>query len=157
MKIINKNLKDVKPYENNPRKNDKAVDLVAESIKEFGFKVPVVIDKNNVIVSGHTRYKAAKKLGLDTIPCVVADDLTDQQIKAFRIADNKVAEGSQWDFILLTDELHDIDDLFTGFNDDEIQSLFKEPEALDLEDKPIGEKEDIKVYHCPKCGFEFEV
>ena len=85
-------LKDIKPYGKNPRKNDDAVPYVAESIKQFGFKVPIVIDKNNVIVAGHTRYKAAKKLGFLRVPCIIADDLTDEQIKAFRLADNKVSE-----------------------------------------------------------------
>ena len=82
MQVIEKKLKDIKPYEKNPRKNDNAVDAVAASIKEFGFRVPVVIDNTGVIVCGHTRYKAAKKLGLETVPCVIADDLTDEQIKA---------------------------------------------------------------------------
>ena len=88
MNIILKKLEDLVPYENNPRNNDEAVDYVAQSIKEFGFKVPVVIDTNNVIVAGHTRYKASKKLGINEIPCLVADDLTPEQIKAFRLADN---------------------------------------------------------------------
>lgn len=80
------------PYDHNPRQNDGAVDAVAASIKNFGFKVPVVIDRERVIVAGHTRYKAAKKLGLESVPCIVADDLTDEQIRAFRLADNKVGE-----------------------------------------------------------------
>lgn len=88
-------LKDIKPYGKNPRKNDDAVPYVAESIKQFGFKVPIVIDKNNVIVAGHTRYKAAKKLGFKSVPCIIADDLTDEQIKAFRLADNKVSEKAE--------------------------------------------------------------
>ena len=86
MEIINKNISDLKPYENNPRNNDEAVDVVAASIKEFGFKVPIIIDNDNVIVCGHTRYKAAKKLKLENVPCIIADDLTDAQIKAFRLA-----------------------------------------------------------------------
>lgn len=111
MNIIEKNLTDIKPYEKNPRKNDSAVDSVANSIKEFGFKVPVVIDKDNVIVCGHTRYKAAKKIGLKAVPCVVADDLTEEQIKAYRLADNKVSEKSEWDFDLLGEELNNIFDI----------------------------------------------
>ena len=90
----------VKPYEKNPRKNDKAVDGVAESIKQ-----PIVIDKNGVIVAGHTRYKAALKLGFDTVPCVRADDLTQKQIKAYRILDNKLNELASWDFEMLGEEL----------------------------------------------------
>ena len=108
MNIIEKNLKDIKPYEKNPRKNDNAVEYVANSIKEFGFKVPIVIDKDGVIVAGHTRYKASKKLGLEKVPCIIADDLTDEQIKAYRLADNKVSEKSEWDFDLLQDELSEI-------------------------------------------------
>ena len=90
MDIINKKIDELIPYVNNPRNNKNAIDKVASSIKNFGFKVPVIIDKNNEIVTGHTRILAAKKLKLIEVPCVVADDLTDAQIKAFRIADNKV-------------------------------------------------------------------
>ena len=105
---------DLIPYEKNPRKNDKAVKYVMESIKNFGFKVPLVIDKNNVVVCGHTRLKAAKKLGLGEVPCIVADDLTDEQIKAFRLADNKVSEQAEWDFDLLDEEINDILNLDMG-------------------------------------------
>ena len=98
MEIIYKNVDDLIPYAKNPRKNSKAVGYVANSMKEFGFKVPIVIDSNNVIVCGHTRLLASKKLGFDSVPCIVADDLTDEQIKAFRLADNKVSEKAEWDF-----------------------------------------------------------
>ena len=108
MKIESIKLKDLKPYENNPRFNDEAVAGVKESIKQFGFKVPIVIDKNNVIVCGHTRYKASIELGLKEIPCVRADDLNDEQIKAFRIADNKVSEVAEWDMDKLHMELDEI-------------------------------------------------
>lgn len=108
MKIEYKKIDDIIPYENNPRKNDEAVDYVANSIKEFGFKVPIIVDKENVIVTGHTRYKASKKLGLEEVPVIYADDLTEEQIKAFRIADNKVAEFSTWDLDKLELELEDI-------------------------------------------------
>lgn len=112
-------LSDLKPYEKNPRKNDEAAKYVAESIREFGFKVPIVIDKDNVIVAGHTRYKAAKKLKLKEVPCIIADDLTDKQIKAYRLADNKVAEMSEWDVDLLSvelDGLFDFDMTAFGFD-----------------------------------------
>ena len=111
MNIVEKKLNDIKPYEKNARKNDDAVKYVAESIKQFGFKVPIVIDKDNVIVAGHTRYKASKTLGLDAVPCIIADDLTDEQIKAYRLADNKVSELAELDFDLLDDELADILDI----------------------------------------------
>ena len=109
MDIVYRKTKDLIPYENNPRKNDGAVKYVAESIKEFGFKVPIVIDKDGVIVTGHTRLKAAKKLKLKEVPCIIADDLTEEQIKAFRLADNKVSEFSEWDFSKLNLELGSLD------------------------------------------------
>lgn len=111
MNIKNINIKKLKPYEKNPRKNKKAVEAVANSIKEFGFKVPIVIDKENVIVCGHTRFKAAQKLGLEAVPCVIADDLSEEQIKAFRLADNKTAELAEWDFDLLEDEILNIENI----------------------------------------------
>lgn len=121
MKIIDININELKPYEKNPRNNDIAVEYVIESIKKFGFKVPIVIDINDTIVAGHTRYKAAKQLQFKTVPCIVADDLTDEQVKAFRLADNKVSEFSQWDFDLLEleiDNIFDIDMKDFGFDVD---------------------------------------
>ena len=111
MNIIEKKTDELIPYINNPRNNDEAVDKVAASIKEFGWKVPVVITTDNVIVTGHTRLKAARKLGLEKVPCIIADDLTESQIKAFRLADNKVAEFSEWDFDKLTIELEGLTDI----------------------------------------------
>ena len=108
MKIIDKKVQDLKPYKNNPRKNDEAVDYVANSIKEFGFKVPIVIDTRNEVVAGHTRLKAAKQLGLLEVPCIIADDLTEDQIRAFRLADNKTTEMSTWDMSMLDIELDEI-------------------------------------------------
>lgn len=92
MNVQMKRLDEIRPYKNNPRKNDQAVDAVAESIREFGFRQPIVIDKNGVIIAGHTRYKAAKSLGLTEVPCEIASDLTDEQAKAYRLADNKSGE-----------------------------------------------------------------
>lgn len=120
------------PYAKNPRKNDKAVDAVAQSIEQFGFKVPCVVDRDNVLVTGHTRVKAAKKLGLKTVPCVVADDLTEEQVKAFRLADNKVGEIADWDWDLLAEEALEINDIDLGdfgFDLDEItyQTDYIEP------------------------------
>ena len=121
MNIVELKMGEIRPYEKNPRKNDEAVKYVAESIKQFGFKVPIVIDHNGVIVAGHTRYKAAKKLKMETVPCIVADDLTDEQIKAFRLADNKVAEKAEWDFDLLADEMEELFDFdMTLFGFEEI-------------------------------------
>ena len=121
MRIESIKIDNIKPYENNPRINDEAVAGVMESIRQFGFKVPIVIDKNNVIVCGHTRYKASVGLGLQKIPCIRADDLSDDQIKAFRIADNKVSEVAEWDLEKLKLELDDISIDMTAF-------------GLDLED-----------------------
>src|SRR5690554_6670867 len=97
MKIQIMKLNDLIEYENNPRNNDDAVDAVANSINEFGFKVPIIITKDNIIVAGHTRLKAALKLGLTEVPCLIADDLNEDQIKSFRLADNKTAELATWD------------------------------------------------------------
>ena len=127
MQIIEKKIDEIIPYINNPRNNDAAVETVAASIKEFGFKQPIVIDKAGVIVAGHTRHKAAKRLGLATVPCIMADDLTEQQIKAYRLADNKVAELATWDAELLTIELDAITELdmiefgFESFGDDDTE------------------------------------
>lgn len=149
MDIINIALKDLKPYENNPRKNDDAVKYVAESIKEFGFKVPIVIDKNNVIVAGHTRYKAAKKLKMSEVPCIIADDLTDEQIKAFRLADNKVAEKAEWDFDLLNTEIDgiiDIDMELFGFEDalkDDTEDAVEDEFEVELPPEPKSKLGDI--------------
>ena len=108
MNIIEKKLSEVIPYENNPRNNEAAVDAVAASIREFGFKVPIILDRNNVIVAGHTRLKAAQKLGLKTVPCIMADDLTEEQVRAFRLADNKTGELAEWDLEKLEEELADL-------------------------------------------------
>lgn len=153
MEIIMKGMDDIRPYEKNPRKNDDAVQYVAESIKQFGFKVPIVIDANGTIVAGHTRYKAAKELGMEQVPCIVADDLTEEQIKAFRLADNKVSEKAGWDFALLEEEL---DNLF----DFDMEAFgFADPEEVDIsdffEDAEPKEKEPKKI-QCPHCGEWFE-
>lgn len=109
MQIIEKPLSEIRPYENNPRNNDAAVQYVANSLREFGWKQPIVIDRDGVIIAGHTRWKAAKKLGLKTAPCVMADDLTEDQVKAYRLADNKVGEIAEWDFDALEKELDEIE------------------------------------------------
>lgn len=152
MEIKMVSLTELRPYERNPRKNKKAIDAVAESIKEFGFKVPIVLDKDNVIVGGHTRYAAAKKLGLTEVPCVIADDLTDEQVKAFRLADNKTAELAEWDYEKLADELDFILDIDMG--------KFGFDECVEAADKLVDDfkefDDDIKTEHrCPKCGYEW--
>lgn len=149
MEITLKNIEDIKPYENNPRRNDEAIDVVANSIKEFGFKVPIVIDKHNVIVAGHTRYKASKKLGLKQVPCIVANDLTDEQIKAYRLADNKVSEKAEWDFTLLDDELNDILNLdMSEFGFENLDIDWANVEDLDESNYEEPKKDMLE---CPNC------
>lgn len=127
MEVIEKKITELKPYKKNARINDEAVQGVINSIKEFGFRVPIIIEKDGTIVAGHTRYKAVKKLGLKTVPCITVDDLTEEQIKAYRLADNKVSEKAEWDFGLLDAEINDILDIdmskfgfeFESFDDKE--------------------------------------
>lgn len=155
MKIISKRLEELREYENNPRHNDGAVDAVAASIREFGFKVPIVIDSDNVIIAGHTRKKAAEKIGLVEVPCIVADDLTPEQVKAFRLADNKVSEFATWDFGKLELELAELSEMdMTAFGFD----IPDEEVNIDdfFEDAEPKEKEPKKV-QCPHCGEWFEV
>lgn len=109
MQVENWNIEDVKPYENNPRNNDEAVKYVANSIREFGFQQPLVVDSEGVLIVGHTRLKAAKELGLQSVPVVVASDLTDEQVRAYRLADNKTGEKAFWDFGKLDLELGEVD------------------------------------------------
>lgn len=112
LEVKNFKLDEIHPYENNPRFNKDAVSKVAASIKKFGFKNPILVDKNNVIIAGHTRLEAAKKLKLEEVPCIVAADLTEKQAKALRLADNKVAEFSTWDYLKLDQELAELGDAF---------------------------------------------
>lgn len=153
MEIVNKKIDELTPYANNPRFNDDAVEYVAKSIKEFGFKVPMVIDKNNVIVAGHTRYKAALELGLKEVPCIIADDLTDEQVKAFRLADNKVSDYSIWNNVALLDELDDLKDLdiFTGFKESELfgeELDEKSTEFLNGVIEDVGKSNLLLKYQC---------
>lgn len=139
MQIENKNIEDLIPYINNPRNNDEAVDAVASSIKNFGFKVPIVIDSNGEIINGHTRLKAAKKLGFEKVPVIIADDLTPEQVKAFRIADNKVAEIATWNEELLNIELGELAELdfdMTELGFDDIQELKDVEEDTDFDATP---------------------
>lgn len=156
LKIEYLKTKDIIPYENNPRKNDAAVEYVANSIREFGFKVPIIIDRDNVIVAGHTRIKAAEQLGIEEVPCIRADDLTDEQIKAFRLADNKVTEASAWDYHKLDFELADISLDMTLFNFGEVPSIDMSEFDDMFADAEQKEKEPKKV-QCPHCGEWFEI
>ena len=136
------------PYARNPRKNQD-IDKVASSIKEYGFQQPLVLDKDNIIIVGHTRFSAAKKLGLKKIPCLIADKLTESQVKAYRIADNRVAEESKWDNELLNLELielqkDNIDLENLGFESAELEKiyssdvpLFVEPQQQETQETPL--------------------
>ena len=159
MNVVNMMVKDLIPYEKNPRFNDEAVKYVANSIKEFGFKVPIIVDKNNVIVAGHTRYKACKELGIKNVPVIIADDLNEEQIKAFRLADNKVSEKAEWNFELLQEELEDLDIDMSDFGFDidldvEEEKEIIEDEVPDVPDEPKAKLGDIYKLgnHRLMCG-----
>lgn len=142
MNVVDMRIDDIIPYEQNPRNNEAAVEKVAESIKEFGFKVPIIIDKDNVIVAGHTRLKAAQKLKLEKVPVVCATDLTEEQVKAFRLADNKTSEFSLWDFTKLEQQLEEIKDIDMsrfGFEED------KEPTAEEADGGEVEDKQRAKI------------
>lgn len=147
MKIVEQEIEKLKEYENNPRDNEAAVEPLAESIKRFGFKVPIVVDKNNVIIAGHTRLKASKLLGLKTVPTIQADNLTDEQVKAFRLADNKTAELAAWDETKLANELSlifDIDMQAFGFEEDSFAEVYADDFGEDF-DLPDGEQNPIRT------------
>lgn len=161
-KIKMASVKDLTPYPNNPRKNEAAIEPVANSIREFGFKQPIVIDKDNTIIAGHTRLLAAKELGLTEVPVIVADDLTPEQVKAYRLADNKTAELAAWDFELLDlelEELGDIGDFDMGdFGFDLGSSLDTDGKSSKGggEEIDVDDFSDDKFEHvCPQCGFHF--
>jgi site-specific DNA-methyltransferase (adenine-specific) len=122
MNVVFKKIEEIIPYKNNPRKNDKAVESVMHSIKSYGFKNPILIDENNEIIAGHTRLKAAIQLGLTFVPIIQVTDMTEQEKKGYRIADNKVSENAEWDMDLLRIELQGLNN-FTGFNEDDLDQL----------------------------------
>lgn len=171
----------VMPYENNPRLNDDAVEYVKNSILEFGFKVPIIIDASNVIVCGHTRYKAAKELMMQSIPCIKADDLSEKQVAAYRLADNKVAEFAKWDYELLDEELstlsemlvdmeqfgfYEIDDSYIDnlFDDEDEQAESTEKEQEQDNDSDLcvvvrfDTKEELENFigYCEQEGLDYE-
>lgn len=153
-KIVQKGINTIIPYENNPRKNENAVDKVANSIRAFGFQQPIIIDEHNVIICGHTRFKAAKKLGIKQVPCIVATGLTDAEIKAYRIADNKVAELAEWDDDLLQGELEQLEDFdMTQFGMEELdEQLLDEDKYESKGQTPIYEI----TSECPKITELFD-
>lgn len=141
---------DLIEYARNPRKNDHAVDKVAAAIREFGFRVPILAKSDKTVVDGHLRLKAAKKLGLETVPVMLCDDMTDAQIKAFRISVNRVAEFAEWDEEMLRIEFAELEGLgfdleLTGFEASEVGALdFDEGDEVVMPDLPDGDKEPFQ-------------
>lgn len=167
MNIVEKRVDELIPYANNPRYNEDAVEDLAESIRKFGFQVPIVIDEAGVILAGHTRLKAAKMLGMDTVPCVVAD-LDEGKAGAFRIADNKVADYTSWNTEILTAELEDLAEMGadlgdTFFSEEELNAL-RSVSIADYDQKNSEKNEKAKsessggdhsgnsVLRCPRCA-----
>lgn len=149
MKITQIDIGKVKPYEGNPRNNEQAIPLVARSIQEFGFRNPIVVDKDKVIVCGHSRYYAAQDLGLKKVPCIVTD-LPPEKAKAFRIADNKTSELATWDWEKLEQELAKVDDIDMEAAFGFVQNLHANADEV-FEDKEPKEKEP-RYEPCPFCG-----
>jgi len=156
MQLINVILQEIKPYENNPRNNDAAVDKVVESIKEFGFRIPIIVDKDNIIIAGHTRYKAAKILGLNEVPVIKSEDLSPEQVRAFRIMDNKASEIATWDYEALLQEMEklkisDYNLEFTGFELNEIESMMDKysPKEITM-DESFNLEEQLEFIEEPK-------
>ena len=153
MQIELRNINTIKPYDHNPRRNDAAVEAVANSIREFGFRQPIVVDTEGTIIVGHVRYKAALQMGLQKVPVHVATELTLEQVRAYRLADNKTAELSEWDFEKLTAELEGLPDFdMSDFGFDSLD--FKPVGADEVPRLDVIEKKPIV---CPHCGREFEV
>lgn len=152
-------LADITPYENNPRNNEEAVEKVANSIKEFGFNQPIVVDKDNVIIVGHTRYLAVQELGLTEAPVIVTENLSEEQARAYRLADNKTGELAGWDFEKLALELEQVESIDMGefgfethdLDSGNIDEFFEDANtSSEHEQKP-------KTVTCPHCGEEFEI
>lgn len=151
-----------KPYGKNPRKiTNKAIDKVATSIQKFGFRQPIVVDKKGVVIVGHKRLLAAQKLGWPRVPVIEATDLTAAQVKAYRIADNRTSEGSNWDRSLLAEEMEDLRNAdlnleeMTGFDTGQIQEIMGDVEFAD--DNQEEETEERRIIMCPKCKHQFTI
>lgn len=161
MQVENWPIGNVIPYGNNPRKNDDAVEKVAASLREFGWQQPIVVDKDGVIICGHTRAKAAQMLGLEEVPVVVASSLTQNQVDAYRLVDNKTGELSSWDWEKLNDELENIDWLDINMEDFgfsacvDIDQFFSDSE--DGAEPAGGSEDEPKEVKCPHCGMYFTI
>lgn len=159
MKLETMRLSDIHPYENNPRKNDDAVNAVAESIKQCSYITPVIVDENGIILAGHTRFKALKALGYKEIPCLICDGLTEEQKKKYRFLDNKTGEKATWDLMKLEVELEGVDlegfDFFGMAEDLTADTGAERKTAGSTEfDTEVFGDEKFK-YECPACGFRF--
>mgnify|MGYP003298998811 CR=1 FL=1 len=156
--IVMMPLKDITPYEKNPRRNDDSVDAVANSIRDFGFRAPILVDKDHVIIAGHTRYKAARKLKLKTAPVVVCDDMTPEQVEAYRIADNSAGSASEWDYDLLGDILPTLEFDMADYGLDVVLEQMAEAEDVGevIEDEPpepdLGHEAIVKVGEMYRLG-----
>lgn len=175
MEIVNINPEDLVFYENNPRDNDEAVPIIANSIERFGFKVPVMIDSNKVIICGHTRVKAALNLGLETVPCIIEDEMSEEDIRAFRIVENKTHELSFWDSSLLRLEMDALDEIewedfgfdeVREFSDSDVDALFDEQKVpkqkttldnWDSKEDSDSDSQSPKGFICPFCGKEIVI
>lgn len=152
MELVMRKLTEIFPYPNNPRRNDNAVEAVAESIRQCGYVAPIIVDENGVILAGHTRYKALQRLGRSEAEVIVKDGLTEAQKRKYRLLDNKTGELATWDLDLLSDELEDLD-----FGDLELDWGLDQDSSLDLDDASSGGDDGRETVHCPKCGFVFEL
>lgn len=159
MKLVTLALDDIRPYENNPRINDQAVDAVAESIRQCGYMQPIVIDEDHVVLAGHTRLKALRKLGKVSAECLICAGLTEEQKKKYRYLDNKTGEAAAWDFMKLQEELEDLDlgDLdFFNMDGGGDFTVRVEPERHGVVEYGVEEfKDESFRYECPECGFRF--
>lgn len=144
----------IKPYKNNPRKNDQAVDAVVESIQQCGYIAPIIVDENHVILAGHTRYKAILRLGHREVMVIVKEGLTEEQKRKYRLLDNKVGELADWDVVLLEQELNGLD---FGKLELDWDIGAETAKAIDLDDIPTHSAPEAETMHCPKCGYVFEV
>ena len=165
MQIELVDINQIVPYAQNPRINQSAIAKVADSIKEFGFRQPIVVDSNMVIIAGHTRYDAAKLIGLSQVPVHIADGLSSSQVRAYRLADNRLHEDAIWDEELLKIELSDLkqDDFglqLVGFNNAELDKLLEDDNQDKKSSTPSKELKstdfDEFTNICPKCGFEWD-
>lgn len=158
---VNRAIDTIRPYEKNPRLNERAVNSVANSISEFGFQVPIIVDADGVIVCGHTRFIAAQRLGMTEVPVIVADDLTPAQVRAFRVADNKVGELAEWDAEKLAKEFMSVGNAIDlerfGFSADDFKSEDELEKEFDDGAAPGAQEKKTKIMKCPNCGKEFEV